>query len=361
MPNNRVLLIANSVYQLLTAVHIRRSLLLGQECDLVITDMTPSLRDCLPRLRETALFSRVLFAATWELNQRYALNQEAAVTEAFQDSKRIFDWVLTEELSSYSQIYFSNFDLFTRLLAGWFYTSPCEFLWYEDGFSSYVIDFLREGRAAVNRHPEGRRIREKVTRVLLYEPHLAMRRDTLVNAALPKISPQDTAFTELLNFIFAYREPEDPADFIFLEQSFRADGIACNDLELMRECRDTVGEGRFLVKPHPRNRENRPYQLGLTRKYPGNAPWELFLLNGGAGGKTVLTVCSNGALTSRMMFGMDVNTVMLYRLFEGKVLWKEDDVLKRYLERFRRQFAGKRYYVPQTVYELRSILRYLGG
>lgn len=361
MPNNRVLLIANSVYQLLTAVHIRRSLLLGQECDLVITDITPSLRDCLPRLRETALFSRVLFAATWELNQRYALNQEAAVTEAFQDSKRIFDWVLTEELASYSQIYFSNFDLFTRLLAGWFYTSPCEFLWYEDGFSSYVIDFLREERAAVNRHAEGKKIREKLAGFLLYEPHLSLRGDGFPNRPLPKIQRDDLELRSLLNYIFDYRRPQDPADFIFLEQSFRAEGIKSNDIQLIQECRETVGPGRFVVKPHPRNPENLPFQLGLTRKYADDAPWELFLLNENPEKIAVITVCSNAALTSRIVFGSDMDTVMLYPLFEGKVLWKEDAILKQYLRKFQRQFAGKNYYVPQTIYELRNILSYLGG
>ena len=77
--------------------------------------------------------------------------------------------------------------------------------------------------------------------------------------------------------------------------------------------------------------------------------------------RTIITVCSNAALTGRLVFGMDMNTVMLYPLFQGKVLWQEDAVLKRYLRTFHRQFAGKNYYVPQTVYELRHILSYLGG
>ena len=75
----------------------------------------------------------------------------------------------------------------------------------------------------------------------------------------------------------------------------------------------------------------------------------------------MLTVCSNAALTPRLVFGMDLNTVMLYKLFEGKVLWKEDDRLRRYLLAFQREFAGSRYFVPETSYELRHILRYLGG
>ena len=65
----------------------------------------------------------------------------------------------------YVEIYFSNFDPFLRMLACQYYTLPCEFVCYEDGFSSYVIDYLREDRAAINRHPEGQKIRDKVESV----------------------------------------------------------------------------------------------------------------------------------------------------------------------------------------------------
>ncbi len=361
MMNNRVLVIVNSVYQLLTAVHMKRSILSDREADLVVTDMTPGLTAYVPRLKESRLFERVISAATQEMQKKYGAAKDAALDEAFVHSREMFRWMLNGELGNYVQVYFANFDLFTRILASWYYLQPCEFVWYEDGFSSYVIDYLRQERAPINRHPEGARIREKVERVYLYEPRLAMRGDGLRNCALPKIQSGDTALQELLNFIFDYQPPQGIADFIFLEQSFRAEGLKNNDIQLMEECRDAVGPGCFLVKPHPRNPENLPYERGLTRKYPGNVPWELFLLNGGAAGKTVLTVCSNAALTSRLVFGMDVNTVMLYKLFQGKVLWKEDEVLWRYLRTFHRQFAGKNYYVPQTVYELRSILGYLGG
>src|SRR5699024_6105390 len=126
-------------------------------------------------------------------------------------------------------------------------------------------------------------------------------------------------------------------------------------------CQQAVGPGRFLVKPHPRNPENLPLQLGLTRKYPGRAPWELFLLNEPPDAYTVITVCSNAALTGRLVFDADPPVVMLYLLFEGKVLWKEDAILQKYLGKFHRQFGGKHYYVPKTGYELNHILAYLGG
>ena len=361
MLNNKVLLVVKSVYQLFTAVHMKRSILAEKEADLLVTDITAVLHTYIPRLKETGLFAQVIFGKTKEWNQKYAAAKGDTLDEGFQNASHTLRWMLNEELADYSEVYFSNFDPFIRMLACQFDRPSCEFIWYEDGFSTYVIDYLREDRAPINRHPAGGKIREKVRRVLLYEPHLALRGDHLINQALPKVDRNDQELKLLLNYIFDYQKPEERMDFIFLEQSFRAEGIQTNDLALMRLCQQAVGPGRFLVKPHPRNPENVPFQLGLTRKYPTEAPWELFLFNENPEHCTTITVCSNAALTSRIVFGMDVNTVMLYRLFEGKVLWKEDAILKQYLRKFRRQFAGNNYYVPQTVYELQDILTYLGG
>ena len=361
MLNNRVLIVVNSVYQLFTAVHIRRTILEDRDVDLLLTDVLPQGENYLPRLEDTGLFERVLFARTRELNQTDAGASGEKLSEGFRDIPKRFRWILSDELTYYVEIYFSNFDPFLRMLACQYYTLPCEFVCYEDGFSSYVIDYLREDRAAINRHPEGQKIRDKVESVFLYEPRLAVREDGLVNRRLPKIKREDQELRTLFNYIFDYQSPEEDADFLFLEQSFRAEGLETNDVELMELCQETVGAGRFVVKPHPRNPENIPFQLGLTRKYSNSAPWELYLLNEDMRDKTILTVCSNAALTGRIVFQMDIPTVMLYPLFEGKVLWKEDALLRRYLRKFQRQFAGEHYYVPQTAYELKHILTYLGG
>ncbi len=354
------LYLVNSVYHLLTAVNLR---LRGPgEADLVLTDVTPGLLELAPRLRETGLFSRVIPARTAELGGRFPMNREEAVDRCFQQGESLLRWALGEELEpSYAQVFYPNFDWLCRLLACRYYRDPCPFYWMEDGFSSYVIDFLRPDRAAVNRHPEGGRLGEKTEAALLYEPGLAMRGDRLKNLPLPKLSRRDGELREALNFVFSYRPPRDLPPFLFLEQSFRAEGISGNDLELMEECQRAVGAENFGVKPHPRNGENRPLALGLTPKLDLAAPWELFLLNEPPGRQVVLTVCSNAALSARLCLGLDESTVLLYKLYTGRVLWKENHILARYLEVFRRQFAGRNTFVPETVYELRSVLKVLGG
>lgn len=361
MQDNRALIIVNSVYQLFTAIHIKQTILRDRPVDMILTDITPRLKECLLRLREAKIFERVIFGSTKELNEKCAKGTVEELSGVFGKINQVFRWVLEEELGFYTEVFFSNFDPFTRMLACRYDSLPCDFICFEDGFSTYVIDFLRENRAAINRHPEGSKIKEKIKKVLLYEPRLAMRGDSLINEPLPKISREDGEFKSAVNYIFDYQRPKEELPFIFLEQSFRAEGIKTNDISLMRECQDAVGTENFVVKPHPRNPENLPFLLGLTRKYQNHVPWELLLLNGDMENSTVITVCSNGALTGRLVFGLDIPTVMLYELFEGKVLWQEDAVLKNYLRKFQRQFAGENYYVPKTVYELKNILKYLGG
>ena len=352
------LALVNSVYHLLTVVNLQHLAPPGEETDLLVSDITPGLQDLIPRLGETGLFARVLPVGSKDLGERFPMNQEGPVARCLEEGEAHLRWALGEELEGeYRRVLFPNFDWLARLLACRY---SCPFYWVEDGFSSYVIDFARPDRAAVNRHPLGALLGEKTVAALLYESSLAMRGDGLVNLPLPKLSRQDGELLRLLNYIFDYHPPREMPSFLFLEQSFRAEKIQGNDLELMRACQQTVGPENFGVKPHPRNVDHLPQALGLSRKVDLAVPWELFLLNEQHRPR-VVTVCSNGALTGRLCLGQPDDTVMLYKLYTGKVLWKEDERLSRYLEAFRRRFGGKNYYVPETVYQLQAILKYLGG
>ena len=353
------LALVNSVYHLLTVVNLQHLAPPGEETDLLVSDITPGLQDLIPRLGETGLFARVLPVGSKGLGERFPMDQEGPVARCLEEGEAHLRWALGEELEGeYRRVLFPNFDWLARLLACRY---SCPFYWVEDGFSSYVIDFARPDRSAVNRHPLGARLGERTEAALLYEPRLAMRGDGRKNLPLPKLSRQDGALRELLNFVFAYHPPQDLPPFLFLEQSFRAENIRGNDLELMAQCQQAVGLGRFGVKSHPRNGDHLPQALGLSRKVDLSVPWELFLLNQEPPRPAVLTVCSNGALSGRLCLGLEDDTVMLYKLYTGKVLWKENQVLSRYLEAFRRQFAGRNYYVPETVFELRNVLKVLGG
>lgn len=350
------LIIVNSVYHLINAVNIKDKLLESRSCDILVTDITPALKGYIPNIIESGVFDNVIWANTKDISNRYMVKD---IDEGYDNIDKVLSLCLREPLGQYSRIYFPNFDTFLRMLAVKSGQST-EFVWYEDGFSTYVIDYLRPDRAAVNRHPKGSLIKQLVKCALMYEPRLAMRGDDILNLPLCKISVNDTALKQKLNFIFGYNEARLYYRFVFLEQSFRAEGIKCNDIELIKECQSAAARYGFIVKPHPRNIQNLALELGLSRPFNQSWPFELTLLNLNQN-LNIITVCSNAALTPNLMLGLDIPTIMLYKLFDGKVLWKEDDILKRFLDEFYKGYAGKNYFVPQTVYQLRNTIEYLGG
>ena len=355
---SRILILVNSVYQLLTAVHLKCTLLSDTHADILLTDVLPDARARILPLQESALFSRVLYASSASFNAQYANASKQSLDEVFLQPLTTLNTLISEPLTSYDSIFFSNFDPFLRLIACVYYSAPCDFFCYEDGFSSYVISFLNPKRAVINTHPQAMKISEKLRAFYLFEPTLAMRGDSVANRRIPKIDPQNHSFVALLNRIFSYTPPPSFPDFLFLEQSFRAERIQTNDAELMAMCKQFASPRRFFIKPHPRCEDDMFYP---ARLFSGSAPIELYLLNGMYRHTTLLTVCSNGALSGRIALGMQNEIVLLYKLFSGKVLWKEDDVLKRYLHAFSRRFPDAHCYVPNTSHELEDILRVLGG
>ena len=106
MLNNKVLLVVNSVYQLFTAVHMKRSILAKKEADLLVTDITAVLHTYIPRLKETGLFAQVIFGKTKEWNQKYAAAKGDTLDEGFQNASHTLRWMLNEELADYSEVYF---------------------------------------------------------------------------------------------------------------------------------------------------------------------------------------------------------------------------------------------------------------
>ena len=221
MGREKALFVVNSVYQLLTAVHLRRCLPEGWEGELLLTDLLTEHQALACRGEETGVFSRVLLGKARELQGRCHLNRPQELEEVFGEGEKALLAAVEGELGDYSQVYFANCDALTRLLACRYYHSPTQFFWFEDGFSSYVIDYLREDRAAANRHREGRKLRDKLHAALLYRPDYALRGDGVRNLPLPPLPAGDLALLEILDHLFQYRPLDIPEDVVFLEQSFQ--------------------------------------------------------------------------------------------------------------------------------------------
>ncbi len=60
--SKKLLIIVNSVYQLITAINLKCKILADEEVDLIITDISPNLKECISRIKNAEMFERVIFA-----------------------------------------------------------------------------------------------------------------------------------------------------------------------------------------------------------------------------------------------------------------------------------------------------------
>ena len=88
------LYLVNSVYHLLTSIHLRRTVFPSGKADLVLTDVTPALAETTARLEETNLFERVIPVGTKELSHQFSMNREEDVKRCFDERETLLNWVL---------------------------------------------------------------------------------------------------------------------------------------------------------------------------------------------------------------------------------------------------------------------------
>ena len=77
---------------------------------------------------------------------------------------------------------------------------------------------------------------------MLWEPDFRL-------LSMKKIDCKDTHFLQLCNKVFGYNESCDKYDrkYIFMEESFAAEGMPINDLELLGKIAQRVGKENIMV------------------------------------------------------------------------------------------------------------------
>lgn len=142
---------------------------------------------------------------------------------------------------------------------------------------------------------------------------------------LKPISKDDSEYLRLINRVFGYEDCTelDNADFLIMDEAYFEDGMMIDntDFELFCKIKEHYPHNNFLVKMHPRTKNNR-YVDNFTIMGKSELPWELYFLNRVASNKKPLVMIgiACGTLTSdRFMFGLDGKKIVLAPLFMNKL------------------------------------------
>lgn len=326
------LYICNSVYQILVAMWIKRDKNRQVPGDLIVSNHLNNGSVLAERIAAEGLFRKVHYVESFD----YARYRTPFSTKERYREELIPQKVLSaywDHADTYSRVYMANPDRFSQLAFNALSRKnrTLQAVLFEDGMLTYSPMFRKDvetshieldqplKRFAYRFVFRRRAICDHVSEILLFHPKDLDWEPWFPVTELSKIDCGDEQFRMMCNRVFGYDDSVDHYDrkYLFMEESFAAEGVPINDVQLLTQLAQRVGKENIMVKIHPRNPVNRFAAEGFKTNQNTSIPWELIVMNlGDISDMTLVTVASSSVLNPMMIFGKKVRAYSLYNLVD---------------------------------------------
>lgn len=329
-----ILMICNTVYQILVASWIKTTLLQRDCVDIIISDHMNDYEKIAENMKKANLFNHVMTveskAYAYAFERHYQTEKEEKLCKMF-PNRELKHYVDLHK--RYDALYTSNFDTFVQMLYDALYRRKRSIKLYifEDGLSTYSkhSQMLYESTKLSKEEAEkakacpifGKRVfYQHVEAMYVFNPELVEWSTDFSIQQLAHIDCANAAFKQAMNTVFGYENLEDTYSekYIFFEESFYAETGYMEDVKLVEQLASVLGKENFLIKIHPRNPENRFAELGYKTNKNTAIPWELIAMNLDVTSKKLITISSTSILNPICVLGLDTKSYALINCLENK-------------------------------------------
>lgn len=330
---NRKLFICNSVYQLLVALWIKNHYYTEISADIILSDHMNGTEQLVEQVKASRMFQEVYGVSSMDYARyRVPLTRKERIAISLRPQTYLRKYVELKEC--YSELLIANVDAFSQLvydaLAHRQKQIP-EVTVFEDGIFTYSKlyekDYLETNiivTSSVKKLIHKYIYRKKLlygnlSKILVFNKENMRWNPPCKVVEMDKIKSDDRRFKEMVNQVFQYQNNDDVYDtkYIFMEESFLAEGTPINDVVLLKEIAKKVGKQNIMVKIHPRNKVNRFEKEGFKTNHNISIPWEVIVMNiGDISDKVFITVSSASVMNPILIFGQNVKAYSLYNLIE---------------------------------------------
>ncbi len=352
------LMVCSSVFQLYTALAIKQQFLKDEKVDLMLTDATPMFRELADNPELSKIFNSVIFAPEREKSNKFnRLVRSRYCRKIFElFSKHYLNKIVKIEWKNYTDIYFSSFNTVTLRLQAYLSrkNKNLKTHLFEDGISTYLIrsKYKWSLSEAARKLLKIKDFKDRFCDVFLFEPDLVC-----VDYNLPLIKIPNpieiSGLVEIFDNILAQSDNEISEKFIFFEESFNNDGLVTNDAELIDALWEMLDKNDFILKHHPRNRNDRFKELLPTVDFP--MFWEHYFLKHNIENKVIVTVSSNTAFVPYVVAKIKPTIVLLYKLFNGTSPILGSGNFEKYVEKYLK-YTECEVHIPETIEEFKEII-----
>lgn len=371
---NKVLIVCNTVLQIIFAVNLRFTKFKDDEVDLIISDHTNNAKVIAENSKNLAAFSKVYYVESNKLvRSTAALESDGKfgfIKDELNKEKILHQYIKIEK--QYHVLLAANPDKFTNLLCEYLLrrNPQLQYFMYEDGLSAYCVlgeSLKRQRRAEVSgfHHIFDRLIQKKypskyIKGLYLFEPELCIWDDGIPILRMEKIDRDNKELLNTLNEMFRYDELEDryPEKYIFFEESYSVENTQVNDIALVEHMAEVVGRENIKVKIHPRNTQNRFKNLGFKTNINTFIPWELIMLNEGLEDKILISIASGSMANPYIIMGMKTKSVVLMKCAKGD-FGTSGSIYNKFLYEQIYEKNPEIFFVPSNLNELDEIINKL--
>ncbi len=324
--NEKILIVCNTAYQIMVATQLRHFFFKNDEVHLLVSDHMNNSETIAENIKKSHFFNDVIYVRNKKLvvkqgSKFRAIRRTINRTKETLNNLRIIR-NLVKTFGYYDELCVSNISIFTILLLHRLKKKNVRLSIFEDGFSTYCRSFKNSDHAStIHRLLNKKGMLGYAQRLFLFNPQLLEWEFAGEVVALPKFSRENNEIKTQLNRTFQFDNVKDDyskAKYLFMEESFFADGFKVNDVELVQKIVEHTNINDVCVKLHPRNAINRFKPLGIKTNVNFDIPWELIILNQNIENITLLTISSSSALTPYLIFNLPVKSISMLNLLNEK-------------------------------------------
>ncbi len=324
--NKKILIVCNTAYQIMVATQLRHFFFKTDEVHLLVSNHMNNSEAIAENVKQTHFFDNVIYVQ----NKKLVVKQGSKFRAIRRTTNRIKETILNLKIIKhlvktngyYDELCVSNISIFTILLLHRLKRKNVRLSIFEDGFSTYCRSFKNSDRAStIHRLLNKNGMLGDAERLFLFNPQLLEWNFGGKVIALPKFSRENNEIKAQLNQTFQLSNIKDDystVKYLFMEESFFADGFKVNDVELVQKIAEKTNINDVCVKLHPRNSINRFEPLGIKTNINFDIPWELIILNQDIEKITLLTISSSSALTPYLIFDLPVKSISMLNLLDEK-------------------------------------------
>ena len=335
----RILFLTNTYFQLIVAIQLRRTVLKDTEADIVVTNHSAGCEAICSRLSDSGLFRKVFFVRQKSRELQPGLLRRLCYFLPYGLFREKMLKQAADLPDDYEEIWFNNAITLTHLV--WRHCPKARLCRFEEGYGTYTKPLVEKKTVRYLFRLFFGDIEKKLDRLYLFHPELYFAPETVPVYQIPILQRDDGELRCLLNRIFDYRPQEEFADctYVFLEESFRLDGEAVPDVELIGRIAEALGRDKLIVKRHPRSNDDPYTAMGIkTIRSMDRIPWEVIQMNQCLQGKKLISISSGSILASVLYFQEEIPSYLLFRCIPVKP-HVVNDVYEKYLAALR-QKAG---------------------